>query len=98
MALRSITVMQQTFPEGDALVGLDYEDTDLTVRRVWGRATFQSRWQVVITRTADQGELWRGNLQTLETSKALNPQQRLQLTVGSEGELVIPVSVGIRRA
>lgn len=88
MALRTLTIFRQSFVEGDVTAGVDYDDVDLKCRVLWGRATFSAGgWKVTVT-DASTGEGWSGNLSSLNVSKNLTPQQRIQLAIGSEGELI----------
>lgn len=97
MALVSITTIHGQYPEGTVTVGYDYETTDLTVRKLWGRATFLSAWNVGIYHETQRALLWSGVVTTTEISKNLNPQQRIQGTLDAEGGFIVPVSIQVWR-
>lgn len=98
MALKQIIALRETTPQGQVQVGFEYEDTDLTLRRVFGQATFNSPLKCNFYR-ADTGALmFSATLTTTGASRALPGPDRLQCSIGSEGELVVPMSVAIAPA
>lgn len=98
MAVVSSLLMSQSSSEGTVFVGYDYDDVTLVVSRLWGRATYLSRWSVTLFNEVTRTVAWSGDLRTTEVSRSLNPQQRFTMVRDSGGASIFPLSVHLRVA